>query len=50
MTRITCHDPHRTAISKTIADEIHRLIEPDKENLSLTELKVKGIGLNDYRH
>lgn len=47
---ITCHDPRRTAISKTIADEIHRLIEPDKENLSLIELKVKGIGLSDYRH
>lgn len=47
---IICHDPRRTAITKTIADEIHRLIEPDKENLSLTELKVKGIGLSDYRH
>ena len=47
---ITCYNPRRTAISRTIAEEIHRTIEPDKENLSAAELKEKGIGIEDYRY
>ena len=47
---ITCYNPRRTAISRTIAEEIHRAVEPDKENLSAAELKEKGIGIEDYRY
>ena len=44
------YNPRRTAISRTIAEEIHRAVEPDKENLSAAELKEKGIGIEDYRY
>lgn len=47
---ITCYNPRRTAISRTIAEEIHRAVKPDKENLSAAELKEKGIGIEDYRY
>ena len=47
---LICHDPRRVAVSKAIADAIKSRIEPEKENLSLEELKMKGLGVSGYKH
>ena len=46
---LICHDPRRMAVCKTIADTIKAHIEPEKENESLPELKIKGLGVSDYK-
>ena len=47
---LICHDPRRVAVSKAIADVIKSQIEPEKENLSLEELKMNGLGISGYKH
>ena len=42
-------NPRRMAVCKTIADTIKAHIEPEKENESLPELKIKGLGVSDYK-
>lgn len=42
-------NPRRMAVCKTIADTIKAHIEPEKENESLPELKIKGLGASDYK-
>lgn len=42
-------DPRRMAVFKTIADTIKAHIEPEKENESLPELMIKGLGVSDYK-
>lgn len=42
-------NPRRMAVCKAIAETIKAHIEPEKENESLPELKIKGLGVSDYQ-
>lgn len=44
----TAWDSRRMLIAKTFADILNRSIQPNTITLEDTELKVKGIGYNDY--
>jgi hypothetical protein len=44
----TAWDSRRMLIAKTFADVLNRNIQPNYITLEDTELKVKGIGYNDY--
>jgi hypothetical protein len=44
----TAWDSRRMLIAKTFADVLNRNIQPNHITLEDTELKVKGVGYNDY--
>lgn len=44
----TAWDSRRMLIAKTFADILNRSVQPNTITLEDTELKVKGIGYNDY--
>ena len=44
----TAWDSRRILIAKTFADILNRSVQPNNITLEDTELKVKGIGYNDY--